>query len=222
MVAIDVNTSNYLTDSDGRIIENPKYVEEKEERLGRAQRNLARKEVGSENWKQQKVKVARAFEHAANCRLDFLHKLTTAYVEHYDTIILEDLHPSQMNAGSRYARSNYDVTWGLFKQLLLYKAESAGAEVVFVDPRGTTQTCANCGRHVPKAVWEREHTCPACGFTVHRDYNAARNILQRGLEKLDRGQVEVTPVETGAPTLTHVSASSVVEAGSSSLESVAN
>ncbi|NIU84729.1 MAG: IS200/IS605 family element transposase accessory protein TnpB [Candidatus Thorarchaeota archaeon] len=222
VVAIDVNTSNYLTDSDGRIIENPKYVEEKEERLKREQRNLARKERGSENWKQQKIKVARAFESLTNCRLDFIHKLTTAYVEHYDTIILEDLDVSRMNAGSRYAKANYDVAWGVFKQLLLYKAASAGAEVVFVAPKGTTQTCANCGSHVPKGIWERTHKCHECGFTLPRDYNAALTILQRGLEKLDRGQVEVTPVETGAPTLTHVSASSVMEAGSSSLVSVAN
>ncbi|NIQ05498.1 MAG: IS200/IS605 family element transposase accessory protein TnpB, partial [Candidatus Korarchaeota archaeon] len=104
-----------------------------------------------------------------NCRLDFLHKLTTAYVEHYDTIILEDLQVSQMNAGSRYAKANYDVAWGLFKQLLLYKAASAGAEVVLVDPKGTTQTCANCGSHVPKEIWERDHTCPACGFETTRE-----------------------------------------------------
>ncbi|NIQ05217.1 MAG: IS200/IS605 family element transposase accessory protein TnpB [Candidatus Korarchaeota archaeon] len=222
VIAVDVNTSNYLTDSDGRIIENPRFLKEKEERLKKEQRNLARKEEGSNNWNKQKRKLARVYAAMKNARMDFLHKITTAYVEHYDTIIVEDVQVSQMNAGFRYAKANYDAAWGLFKQLLLYKAESAGAEVVFVDPKGTTQTCANCGSHVPKEIWEREHVCPVCGFETTRDYNAARNILQRGLEKIGRERVESTPVETGGPTLTNVSASSVVEAGSSSLEIVAN
>jgi transposase len=31
--------------------------------------------------------------------------------------------------------------------------------------------------HVPKMLAEREHRCRACGLTLGRDLNAARNVL---------------------------------------------
>ncbi|KXA92304.1 hypothetical protein AKJ66_04360, partial [candidate division MSBL1 archaeon SCGC-AAA259E22] len=149
-------------------------------------------------------------------------KLTTAYVESYDTIILEDLSIDEMCEGSRYAKSNLDASWGLFKELLLYKAESAGVEIVFVDLEDTTQECSQCGSMVPKRIWNREHKCPECGFETTRDHNSALNIKKRGLNKLGRGRAESTPVYTGTSTLTHVRTSSVVESGSSSLTSKAS
>ncbi len=222
VVGIDLNTENYLTDSDGNVVENPRFLEEKEEKLKKEHRNLSRKEKGSKNREKQRVKLGKAYEKLVNCRRDFIHKLTTAYVESYDTIILEDLNIDEMCEGSRYAKSNLSASWGLFKELLLYKAESAGVEVVLVDPKGTTQECNQCGSVVPKRIWNREHKCPECGFETTRDHNSALNIKKRGLNKLGRGQAESTPVDTGASTLTHVRASSVVESGSSFLPSKAS
>ncbi|KXB07202.1 hypothetical protein AKJ51_01820 [candidate division MSBL1 archaeon SCGC-AAA382A20] len=222
IVGIDLNTENYLTDSDGNVVENPRFLEEKEEKLKKEHRNLSRKEKGSKNREKQRVKLGKAYEKLVNCRRDFIHKLTTAYVESYDTIILEDLNIDEMCEGSRYAKSNLSASWGLFKELLLYKAESAGVEVVLVDPKDTTQECNQCGSVVPKRIWNREHKCPECGFETTRDHNSALNIKKRGLNKLGRGQAESTPVDTGASTLTHVRASSVVESGSSFLTSKAS
>lgn len=34
-----------------------------------------------------------------------------------------------------------------------------------------------------KPLWVREHSCPARGFGMDRDANAAINILSRGFEK---------------------------------------
>jgi len=215
VVGIDLNTENYLTDSDGNVVENPRFLEEKEEKLKKKHRNLSRKEKGSNNREKQRVKLGKAYEKLVNCRRDFIHKLTTAYVESYDTIILEDLNIDEMCEGSRYAKSNLSASWGLFKELLLYKAESAGVEVVLVDPKDTTQECNQCGSVVPKRIWNREHKCPECGFETTRDHNSALNIKKQGLNKLGRGRAESTPVDTGASTLTHVRASSVVESGSS-------
>ncbi|PTD94449.1 hypothetical protein C9439_02725 [archaeon SCG-AAA382B04] len=111
---------------------------------------------------------------------------------------------------------------GLFKELLLYKAESAGVEVVLVDPEDTTQNCSQCGSMVPKRIWDRGHKCPECGFETTRDHNSALNIKKRGLSKLGRGRAESTPVDTGTSTPTHVGASFVVESGSPFLTSKAS
>lgn len=63
--------------------------------------------------------------------------------------------------------------------MLEYKAERAGARLVEVDPRNTTQDCSGCGIKVPKGLGERVHCCPHCGLSIDRDLNAARNIFNR-------------------------------------------
>ncbi|PTD94450.1 transposase [archaeon SCG-AAA382B04] len=111
VVGIDLNTENYLTDSDGNVVENPRFLEEKEEKLKKEHRKLSRKEKGSKNREKQRIKLGKAYEKLVNCRRDFIHKLTTAYVENYDTIILEDLNIDEMCENSRYAKSNLDASW---------------------------------------------------------------------------------------------------------------
>ena len=76
------------------------------------------------------------------------------------------------------------VISGIFHySYLSYKAESAGTELVKVDPRDTTQMCSNCGSIVKKTLSERVHECPYCGFVADRDYNAAVNIHRVGMEQ---------------------------------------
>ena len=58
-----------------------------------------------------------------------------------------------------------------------YKAEAAGIEVVFVDPRYTSRRCCECGYTSEANRTERDHfECGQCGATSHADYNAAKNI----------------------------------------------
>ena len=60
---------------------------------------------------------------------------------------------------------------------LSYKAQRAGVPVVQVDPRYTSQTCAECGhRERSNRKNQSEFRCKACGHESHADVNAARNI----------------------------------------------
>ena len=85
---------------------------------------------------------------------------------------------------------------------LSYKAESAGANLIQIDPRNTTQMCSNCGSIVKKTLSERVHECPYCGFAADRDYNAAVNIRRVGMEQ------PFGPVEPGH--LHHISVMQVL------------
>lgn len=152
--------------------------------------------------------------------MDFLHKLSTAYVENYDVICVGDLNTEEMREGSRHARNISDSGWATFIQLLSYKAEKAGKTLVKVDPKDTSREGSECGTIVDRRLWHRDHRCPTCGYVADRDYDASRNVLKRGLEKLGEGRAEVTPVDAGTSTLTSVSPSPVVEAGSSVLNEV--
>ena len=63
----------------------------------------------------------------------------------------------------------------------LYKAESAGREVIFVNPRNTSKTCFNCGNVKNNlTLKDRKYKCEKCDFNIDRDVNAAKNIKKLG------------------------------------------
>jgi len=69
---------------------------------------------------------------------------------------------------------------------IVYKAKLYGVPVIFVNPRGTSKTCSNCGYYVRAFKDDRIFRCPKCGFEADRDYNASVNIAKKGLEELKR------------------------------------
>ena len=54
--------------------------------------------------------------------------------------------------------------------------------MILVDPRYTSRTCSRCG-HVVQSLplSQRTFSCETCGNVMDRDWNAAINILNRGL-----------------------------------------
>ncbi|MDQ1279341.1 MAG: putative transposase, partial [Thermoproteota archaeon] len=134
-----------------------------------------------------KVKLARAYEKVENQRNDFLHKLSRFYVNNYDVISVEDLNVAGMVRNHCLARRIQDASWSKFFSMLSYKAENAGRTLVKVNPRGTSR--------------EYKHG------ELDRDYNAALNILERGVG------TTLKPVEM-KPLLVAIPASVIVEAGS--------
>jgi putative transposase len=191
-VGIDLNVSNFLTDSDGLVIDHPKNVKKAEKRLRREQRKLSRMKKGSHNRKRQKRIVAEVHERTDNRRDDFLHKTSRYYINNYDIISLEDLNIAGLvqisNTGM--AKAILDASWGKFADYVTYKAENAGKYVVKVIAKGTTQDCSVCGKTVPKDLSVRIHSCPYCGSVMPRDYNAAQNIKIRGIEMVGWGTSE--------------------------------
>jgi len=176
-IGIDVGLENFATLSDGIVIENPKFLRKSEVRIKLLQRRVSRKVKGSKNRRKAKHKLAKLHLKVTNQRKDFCHKLSRQLVTNYSKINVEKLSISNMLRNHHLAKSISDASWHDFIQKLSYKASSAGSEVVEVYARNTSQRCSNCGEIVKKSLRIRQHTCPACGFSVHRDLNAAYNIL---------------------------------------------
>ncbi len=216
-VGVDLGILNYIHTSDGKAVE-WLDLEDEYERLRREQRNLSRKEHGSNNYEKQRQKVAQAKRKIRRNVLDYQHKLTTWLIKEYDAVFVEDLNVAGMLQGTGSARNKQDAAWRQFITLLEYKGDLYGTHVVQVPARGTTKECACCGVETVKPIWVREHSCPACGFETDRDANAAINVLKRGFSELGLGWPESTPVETVTATDTadiqRVSASHVIETGS--------
>ena len=123
--------------------------------------------------------VAHLHERVANQRRDFWHQMTHALVDTYDVIAIEDLTLAFMTRNEHLALSAHDAGLGMFRQMLEYKAESAGTQVIAVAPQYTSQVCSGCGAVVEKDLSVRVHDCLHCGLHVDRDVNAARNILRK-------------------------------------------
>ena len=138
-IGIDVGIRHFLTDSDGRQIENPKFYERTLNRIRILHRNLSRKQKGSKNREKARIKLAKAYEKLVNQRNDFLHKLSRFYINNYDVIVVEDLQIRNMVRNGNLAQKILDASWGKFIQLLSFKAERAGRRVVKVNPRGTSE-----------------------------------------------------------------------------------
>ena len=148
-VGIDLGLMRLATLSDEHVVENPRLVRKHEEKVAFLSRELSKKKNGGRNRRKAKRLLATEHGRLKDARRDFLHKKTTELVNSYSFIALEDL-ASQELAEQKFGKSINDAAWGELAGMLRYKAESAGCEVVFVNPRDTTRMCCICGENMPR------------------------------------------------------------------------
>ena len=177
-IAIDVGLESFLTTSDGTKIDNPRIFKQSQAILAMRQRRLSRRIKGSNRRRKARILVAKAHEQIRNQRRDFHFKLANQLLKYYGVIYIEKL--KSWRTFRTLNKSMRDVAWFGFFEILKAKAEEAGREVIEVPARNTSQLCSRCGVKVPKDLSIRIHSCPSCGLTIDRDYNAALNILRLG------------------------------------------
>ena len=177
-IGIDLGIKTLATLSNGKMIDNPHHLKEHEDKLAFLQRDMMNKKKGSANRSKARQKVALLHETVSNTRKDFLHKASKSLVSRYSKIAMEKLSAKDMSEDGLGKQIN-DAGWGMFANMISYKAEEAGSEIIFVDPKYTTQECSRCGVMSKKELWDRKHDCPACGLMMDRDVNAAKVILKR-------------------------------------------
>ena len=184
-IGIDVGIKDFYSDSNGTVVQNPKYLEKSMHKLIREQRRLSRKQKGSHNRNKQRVKVALIHEKITNQRNDFLQKQSTMLVRENQTICIEDLNVKGMIRNHKLAQHIASVSWSKFYEMLKYKATWYGNNIVQVPTLyPSSQLCSCCGykNSVVKNLAIRKWECPNCHSIHNRDTNAAINILKKGLE----------------------------------------
>ena len=178
-VGIDLGIKTLAVLSTGENIPNIKTTNKYEKKLAKAQRKLSKKKKGSNNRKKQKIKVQTVHRKIKNTRKDYLHKQSTILVNTWDLIVLEDLQVKDMVKNHRLSKSIVDVAWNTFTSMIKYKAEYAGKNVIFVNPKNTSKICSACGYIQDISLSERIYDCLECNLVLDRDHNAAINILNR-------------------------------------------
>jgi putative transposase len=185
---IDLGLESFATLADGSQIASPRIFRVAELNLKRAQRRVARRTKGSHRRRKAVLLLRRVHQHVQRQRQDFHFTTALALVRQYDTIYHEDLQTANLLRNHHLAKSIADAGWSGFLSILSFKAAEAGRTVVGVPPAYTSQACSGCGVHVHKGLSVRWHECPDCGTRLHRDHNAALNILRLGREPSGAGQ----------------------------------
>jgi putative transposase len=181
-VGLDMGITYFLTDSNGCFVENPRHNKKYEARLRVKHRAFSRKKKGSNGFKRAKSELNRLYSKVANVRKDFSHKVSLRYIKENSLIVCEDLKVDNMAKSVSLSKHIADVSWAAFFSKLRYKCQFYEKTFVQVDPKYTSQTCHSCG-HVAKEnrLNQANFQCVSCGYQQNADYNAAQNILGRGM-----------------------------------------
>ena len=183
-IGIDLGLSCLATLSNGVQVKNPRLFRKSQAKLKRAQQHLSRKKKGSNRYEKQRRKVARVHLKVANQRSWAIHNLTTAIINTFDTIIVEDLNVAGMK--KLFGKSISDAAFGEILRQLEYKSSWYGRVFHKIDRwYPSSKTCNCCGHKMNTMTLDiREWTCPNCNTHHDRDLNAAKNILDQGLRDL--------------------------------------
>ena len=181
-IGIDLGIKDVVVASNGFSSGNPKHYQKYQARLKTLQRRLAKKKKGSNNRYKAICKVAKLHAKIADCRLDFLHKLSTKLVSESQAIYTETLAVKNMMANHKLAKAIADCSWGEFLRQLEYKAKWHDRKIGAIDRWfPSTKRCNPCGHVLGKLPLSvREWRCPNCNSLNLRDYNSSLNILAVG------------------------------------------
>jgi len=202
-IGLDFSPADFYINSDGSSGKDFGYVAQKQanlKKLTKLQRQLIRKQVGSNNREKARIKVARIEHYIAECRNDWIEKETKRLVSSYQIIGIEDLNLKGMMKFSRNAKNYGDTSWGTFVNKLLWKSSlnENNCQVVKADRFfASSQICHCCGFKNPitKNLNIRSWICPECGANHIRDVNAAINLKENAIKQVGQGVSEFRSVE---------------------------
>jgi len=191
-VGIDTGISTLAVLSDGKKYENPRVLKSRLSKLKYNQRQLSKKEKGSNSRNRQRKQVALCHEKITNFRKDYLHKVSTEIIENQGVVVVEDLNIKGIMGNHILAQAMSDVSLGEFYRQLEYKADWNNRSFVKIDRWfPSSKTCSSCNWvNQNLKLSDRKWKCESCNQEHDRDENASKNILKQGLNILSSSATE--------------------------------
>jgi putative transposase len=188
-IGLDVGIESFYTDSNGHVEANPKFYQKAELKIKHAQRRIYKKKKGTLGRKKARAIFARKHLRISRQRNEHAKRLARNVCKANALVAYEDILVRNLLKNHCLAKSIADASWYLFRQWIEYFAGKFGRVAVAVAPHYTSQKCSDCGERVNKSLSTRTHVC-SCGCSLHRDENAAINILNLGKQRqsLQRGE----------------------------------
>ena len=195
-IGIDMGIVRFATLSNGEYFKPLNAFKTYKGKLAKLQRQLKNKIKFSKNWQKLQAKIAKLHHKIANCRKDFLHKISSVISKNHAMIYIEDLQVANMSKSAKGTveapgtnvaqksglnRAILDQSWTEFRRQLDYKSQWQGGVLVAVPPHNTSRTCPCCG-HTDKEnrLTQAKFECVECGYRNNADVVGAINILERG------------------------------------------
>jgi IS605 OrfB family transposase len=180
VVGVDLGLAQPAVTSNGH------FLGKKAWRNLEARRFKQRRALQAKGTKSAKRRLKMTRQAQARFRRDCDHVLSKRIVQATPpggTIVLENLTNIRARLTVRHgqqARRVHGWSFDQIRSFVEYKAEERGCTVVGVDPRHTSQTCSRCGHTARNNRRSRGwFQCRACGFQLHADLNAGRNIAAK-------------------------------------------
>ncbi|MEM7555922.1 MAG: transposase [Cyanobacteria bacterium P01_A01_bin.84] len=205
-IGLDFGTHHAIADSNGEVIDNPRFVRTAQVKINQIAKtsrrkrppNFKKKVKASRRWKKANKAIAKIQSKVARQRQDWQQKVSTQIVSCNSLVATEKLNLKGMTRKSKgknkrqksgLNRSLLDVGIGNLKDLIKYKVTEAGGFYIEVPTKKVkpSQTCPNCGHQKKKTLAEREHHCEKCGYRCDRDVAAAMVMLNYASGKCGLG-----------------------------------
>jgi len=184
VVGIDLGIKNFLFDSNGVVVDSPKFLKKSEKKLIRKQKQYSKKKKASNNQNKARILLAKLHRKVRFQRKDFLHKLSSQIANENAVVICEDLAVKNMTKNHKLAKAISDQGWSQFISFLEYKLAWHGGALIKIDRFApSSQICSSCGNRQKMDLSIRTYICPTCDLVIDRDYNAALNIKKLGLDR---------------------------------------
>lgn len=184
-VGIDFGMKHFLNLDDYSVIDSPEYYKQNLTKLKNAHRKVSRCKLESNNRKRAIKELDRIYRKISNSRKDWFYKLANSLTKQYSVICIEDLNLEAMK--KLWGRKISDLSYGEFVQILEWEALKNGSKVVKIDRFAPSSKACHCCGFINDELTlkDRSWTCPSCGEHLDRDVNAAINIRNLGLSKLN-------------------------------------
>lgn len=197
-IGLDVGLESFYTDSNGYQEPNPRFLRKASSDIKHSQRRIYKKQKGSTGRRKARAKYSRKHLRVSRQRNEHAKKLARNVCKSNDLVAYEDLRVSNMLKNHCLAKSIADASWYQFRQWIEHFANKFEKLAVAVPPHYTSSECSQCQRVVKKSLSTRTHVCQ-CGCQLHRDTNAAINILHQAKSRV--GHARSNAVGVGTSTL---------------------
>ncbi|VXD14192.1 transposase [Planktothrix serta PCC 8927] len=192
-IGLDVGIESFYTDSNGYQEPNPKFHQKAENSIKKSQREIYKKVKGSSGRRKARKIYAKKHLKVSRQRNEHAKRIARNVCTSNDVVVYEDLSVRNLVKNHCLAKSISDAGWYLFRQWIEYFAAKFDKLAIAVPPHYTSQKCSNCGVIVKKSLSTRTHIC-RCGCELHRDINAAKNILNSAKNREGHSRINATGV----------------------------
>ncbi|HLC55761.1 MAG TPA: transposase [Candidatus Nanoarchaeia archaeon] len=114
-----------------------------------------------------------------------LHKIANEIVrfakEMKSLIVIGDMKGIRRFRYRKLNRIIYSMPFFKLTNIITYKANQQGIQVIKINEMNTSKTCSRCGEMGIRR-FQGLFKCKSCGYEINADFNGCKNILKRSLD----------------------------------------